>query len=290
MNISHLLAYINDDHATAFELAGKLPGGHQDGAYVLADPQARRAVLKQLFAPRALPIMRRLHALGYPTPDVLYEGITGDGTTYLVQEFVGGTPIATLTDAFLDQILALNELQANLNPRPWANALESWSGYVYEVVFARASVWVRALGDHSAATAALLQALQQATSRYATTVLPNTDAVHGDLHNGNILAEHGQITGVIDMVYAGYGTRAIDLVTLLHTIDSDEYMPAVRDRLRAYVIERFGTDVYAICMAYRAIVTVEWAIRHRRPDMIDYFVRAGWSVCEDLKGLRTELG
>jgi aminoglycoside phosphotransferase (APT) family kinase protein len=288
MNISHLLAYINAHHATAFELAGKLPGGHQDGAYVLADPQGRRAVLKQLFAPRALPIMRRLHALGYPTPDVLYDGIAGDGTTYLVQEFVGGTPIATLTDAFLDQILALNELQANLNPRPRANALESWSGYVYEVVFARASVWARALGDHSAATSALLQALQQATSRYATTVLPNTDAVHGDLHNGNILAEHGQITGVIDMVYAGYGTRAIDLVTLLHTIDSDEYAPAVRDRLRAYVIERFGMDVYAICMAYRAIVTVEWAIRHRRPDMIDYFVRAGWLVCEDLKGLRFE--
>jgi aminoglycoside phosphotransferase (APT) family kinase protein len=288
MNISHLLTYINAHHATAFELAGKLPGGQQDGAYVLADPQGRRAVLKQLFAPRALPIMRRLHALGYPTPDVLYEGIAGDGTTYLVQEFVGGTPIATLTDAFLDQILALNELQANLNPRPQANALESWSGYVYEVVFARASVWARALGDHSAATAALLQALQQATSRYATTLLPNTDAVHGDLHNGNILAEHGQITGVIDMVYAGYGTRAIDLVTLLHTIDSDEYAPPVRDRLRAYVIERFGTDVYAICMAYRSIVTVEWAIRHRRPDMIDYFVRAGWLVCEDLRGLRTE--
>ena len=282
MNISQLLAYINHHHATAFELAGRLPGGQQDGAYVLADPHGRRAVLKQLFAPRALPIMRRLHALGYLTPDVLYDGIANDGTTYLVQAFVSGAPIATLTDAYLGQILALNELQANLNPRPEANALESWSGYVYEVVFARASVWVRALGNHSPATAGLLGALQQATSRYATTVLPNTDVVHGDLHNGNILAEHGQITGVIDMVYAGYGTRAIDLVTLLHTIDSGEYAPAVRQRLRAHVLNRFGPDVYAICMAYRAIVTVEWAIRHQRPDMIDHFVRAGWAVYDEL--------
>lgn len=285
MNISQLLAYINARHATAFELAGKLPGGHQDGAFVLAEPDGRRAVLKRLFAPRALPIIRRLHALGYPTPNVLYAGTAPDGTTYLVQEFVPGAPMATLTDAYLDQLFTLNDLQANLNRNPAANALESWSGYVYEVVFARTSVWAMALCNHSPATAGLLNALRQATSRYAATVLSNTDVVHGDLHNGNILVEHGQITGVIDMVYAGYGTRAIDLATMLHTMDSDEYAPAIRQRLRAHVIERFGPDVYAICMAYRAIVTVDWAIRQGRPDWIDQFVRAGWAVCDDLAQL-----
>src|SRR6185503_6797127 len=136
---------------------------------------------------------------------------------------------------------------------------ESWSGYVYEAVFARTSLLAKAMQNHSPATADLLQALRQLTERYAATVLPNTDVVHGDLHNGNILVEHGRITGVIDMVYAGYGTRAIDLVTLLHTLDTDAYAPSVRHRLRAHVIERFGADIYAICMAYRAIVTVDWA-------------------------------
>ncbi len=286
MNISQLLTYINARHATAFELAGKLPGGHQDGAYALVEPGGRRAALKQLFAPRALPIMRRLSAIGYPTPDVLYTGTADDGTTYLVQEFVPGTPMETLTDTYLDQIFALNDLQANLNPHPEANALESWSGYVYEAVFARASVWVTALVNHSRATASLLTALRRATSPYAATVLPNTDVVHGDLRSGNILVQHGQITGVIDMVYAGYGTRAIDLATMLHTIDSDDYAPAVRNRLRAHVIERFGPDVYAICMAYRVIVTVVWAIRQGRPNWIDYFVRAGWTVCDDLTQLK----
>jgi aminoglycoside phosphotransferase (APT) family kinase protein len=288
MNIRQLLTYINAHHATVFELAGKLPGGHQDGAFMLAEPGGRRAVLKQLFAPRALSIMRRLHAIGYPTPNVLYDGIAHDGTTYVVQEFVPGAPIAALTDAYLDQLFALNELQANLNPHPTANALESWSGYVYEVVFARTSVWSTALCNHSPATARLLTALRLATTQYAATVLPNTDVVHGDLHNGNILAEHGQITGVIDMVYAGYGTRAIDLVTLLHTMDSDAYAPTIRRRLRAHVIERFGPDVYAICMAYRAIVTLDWAIRQASTDWVDRFVRAGWAVCDDLGGLRVE--
>jgi aminoglycoside phosphotransferase (APT) family kinase protein len=286
MKISQLLLAINACHGTAFTLDGKLPGGQQDGAYVLAEPGGRQVVLKQLFAPRALPIIRRLRVIGYPTPDILYEGTANDGTTYLIQELVPGAPMQTLTDAYLDQLFVLNDRQADLNPRPEANALESWSGYVQEVVFARSSVWVRALGNHSPAAASLLNALQQATAPYADTVLPNTDVVHGDLHSGNIMVEHEQITGVIDLAYAGYGTRAIDLATLLHTMDSDDYAPIVHHRLRAHVIERFGPDVYAICMAYRVIVTVAWAIRQGRPDWIDYFVRAGWAVCEDLRGLR----
>ena len=282
MKISQLLLAINACHGTAFALAGKLPGGQQDGAYTLAEPDGRRVVLKQLFAPRALPIIRRLRAIGYPTPDVLYEGTANDGTTYLVQELVPGAPMQTLTDAYLDQLFVLNDRQADLNPHPEANALESWSGYVHEVVFARSSVWVRALGNHSPATASLLNALQQVTLPYADTVLPNTDVVHGDPHNGNIIVEHGQITGVIDMVYAGYGTRAIDLATLLHTMQSDAYAPAVRQRLRARIIERFGPAVYAICMAYRAIVTLEWAIRQGSRAWIDHFIRAGWAVRDDL--------
>ena len=285
MKISQLILAINARHGTAFVLAGKLPGGQQDGAYALAEPGRPRVVLKQLFAARALPIIRRLRAIGYPTPGVLYEGMATDGTTYLVQEFMPGTSMQTLTDAYLDQLFVLNDRQADLNPHPAINSLESWSVYAHEVVFARSSVWVRALGNHSPATASLLHALQQATAPYADTVLPNTDVVHGDLHSGNIIVEHGQITGVIDLVYAGFGTRAIDLATLLHTMDSDAYAPDIRQRLRAHIVERFGPAVYAICMAYRAIVTLEWAIRHDSPAWIDQFVRAGWAVCDDLARL-----
>ncbi|HEU5101695.1 MAG TPA: aminoglycoside phosphotransferase family protein [Roseiflexaceae bacterium] len=288
MNISDLLQYINRYHSSAFAFAGKLPGGHQDGAYALVEPDGRRAVLKQQFAPRALPIIGRLRANGFATPDVLLSGTAPDGTTYLLLEFVVGSPVQTLTDEYLDQVLALNELQADLNPDPAADPLESWSGYVYEVVFARSSVWVTALTEHSQATASLLGALRQATERYADVVLPNTDVVHGDLHCGNMLAQAGRITGVIDMVYAGYGTRAIDLVSLLHNLESHKYAPEVRARLRARIIERFGIPVYAICLAFREIVTLTWAVRRRSDAWVDHFVRAGWAIRDELEGLRTK--
>jgi aminoglycoside phosphotransferase (APT) family kinase protein len=286
MNISALLQHINNEHGTAFALASKLPGGNQDGAYALVEPGGRRAVLKQMFAPRALPIMGRLRANGYPTPGALYSGIAPDGTPYLLQQYVEGAPIETLTNAYLDQIFALIELQADLNPSPAADQLESWSVYVQEVVFARSSVWATALRAHSDATAGLLAALRQATRRHTSVVLPNTDVVHGDLHCGNILAQRGQITGVIDMVYAGYGTRAIDLASLLHNMDSHNDAPAVRARLRAWIIERFGAPVYSICMALRAIVTLTWAVRRESDEWIEHFVRTGWAICDDLAGLQ----
>lgn len=286
MNLAELLLYINAYHGTGFVLAGKLPGGNQDGAYALREPGGQRAVLKQMFAPRALPIMRRLRAQGFPTPDALFSGIAPDGTTYLLQEFVEGAPIVMLTDAYLDQILALNELQAGLNPQPAADPLESWSVYAHEVVFARSSVWERALQAHSPATTGLLEALRQATQRYADAGLPNSDAVHGDLNGENILAHDGQISGVIDMGYAGYGTRAIDLASLLHNMQSHDYAPAVRARLRAEMLDRFGAPVYAICMAFRAIVTLTWAVRRDSQSWVDHFLRTGWAICDDLVGLQ----
>jgi aminoglycoside phosphotransferase (APT) family kinase protein len=285
MDTGDLLQYINARHGAAFALAGKLPGGHQDGAYALVDAAGRRAALKRLFAPRALPIVRRLRAVGFATPAAICAGAAPDGTTYLVQEFVPGIPMERLTEAYLDQIFALNDLQADLNRDPGADRLESWSGYVYEVVFARSSVWASALGDHSRATASLLSALRRATQRYAGVALPNTDAVHGDLHIGNMLVVEGRISGVIDMVYAGYGTRAIDLASLLHNMDSDGYAPSIRDRLRARIIERFGPAVYAICMVYRVIVTLTWSIRRGLADWTDRFVRAGWALLDDLAQL-----
>jgi aminoglycoside phosphotransferase (APT) family kinase protein len=282
MNVAALVQHINAQHETTFVLLAKLPGGQQDGAYLLADARRRQAVLKRMFAPRALPIMRRLHAAGYATPAVLYTGMAPDGTTYLVQELLAGAPLKSLEEPHLDRIFALNDLQADLNPHSSAGRFESWSQYAYEAVFAERSILAAALPTYSAPTASLLDAIRRATAGYRAVVLPDSDAVHGDFRVGNILAEGGRVTGVIDLGYAGYGTRALDLATLLHDAYGEDYGPAVRDRLAARIVEIAGPAVCAICLAYRVIVTVEWAIRNRKPEMVGHFVRVGWAILGDL--------
>src|SRR5262249_39925052 len=110
--------------------------------------------------------------------------------------------------------------------------------------------------------------------------IPDADVVHGDFHPHNILAQGGRVTGVIDMTYAGYGTRAIDLATLLHYAYADDYGPIVRERLRARIIQIAGPEICAICLAYRTIAMVEWGIRHEESETVDHYVRAGWAILD----------
>jgi aminoglycoside phosphotransferase (APT) family kinase protein len=283
MQISDLIRYINQRHGTAFELDRKLPGGYQDGAYCMVDPAGRTVVLKQMYALRAVPIMQRLRAIGYPTPGVLHAGTAADGTPYLVQELLPGAPLAVLAEGYLDQIFALNDLQADLNPTGTAYLDESWSRYARDIVYANESGWGHRLRAYSPQTGALLDAIEHAMRPYEDVVLPDTDVVHGDFHTDNILVQDGQVTGVIDMTYAGYGTRAIDLATLLHFAYAGDYAPGVRERLRARAIQIAGPTVCAICLAYRAIAMVDWPIRHAQPEVVDRFVRTGWVILEDLR-------
>ncbi len=106
--------------------------------------------------------------------------------------------------------------------------------------------------------------------------------MHGDFTPDNMLVEHGQITGVIDCTYAGYGSRAIDLATLLHYAYSFEYGDVVRTRLRERIVQLVGHSSLAICLVYRSMAMIDWAIHHDTPDAVRFWVRGGWRVHDDL--------
>jgi len=273
MNNDILLQHINMQHGTAFMLAGKFAGRHQGGAYEISDQATgRRAVLKRAWAPRAV---------GYPTPAWLCYGTAPNNMPYVVQEFVPGTPMETLPEAYLDQVFALNDLQANLNLEPGSGG-RTESNYAHDVVFANESGWATNILAHSLDTAHLLAALETVVHPYAAGHLPDTDAVHGDFTPDNVLVEDGQITGIIDCTYASYGSRAIDLVTLLHYAYSFSYGDVVRTRLWDRIVELVRHGGLAICLAYRSMAMIDWAIRHDTSEAVRFWVRGGWRVHDDL--------
>jgi hypothetical protein len=98
-----------------------------------------------------------------------------------------------------------------------------------------------------------------------------------------MLVEHGRITGVIDCAYARYGSRAIDLATLLHYGYSFDYGAGVRTRLRERLVALVGHDGLAICLAYRSIAVIEWAIGHDTPCAVHFWVAGGWRTLADLQ-------
>jgi hypothetical protein len=167
MDTLALIQWINTQHDTLWALLGKFAGGYQGGAYALLDAATgQRAVLKCAFAPRAVPIVAQLRAVGYPTPAWLLHGTAPNDVPYVMQAFVPGAPMEMLTAAYLDQIFALNDLQANLHDELGSRG-RTESSYAYDMVFANESGWAATMRTYCADTAHLLAALESAVHGYA---------------------------------------------------------------------------------------------------------------------------
>lgn len=280
MDTPELVHFINDHHHTSFAVIGPCIGGFQGGAHELVDRlTSERAVLKRAFAVHTPPVIEHLRAVGYPTPAWLHAGEASDGTRYVVQAFVPGTPMATVTVPYLDQIFTINDLQAGLNPHA---DLDHWSWYARQVVFANESGWAANIRTYSSHSATLMAALEAAVQPYADLLLPARDVVHGDFNPDNLLVANGTITGVIDCGYAGYGTRVIDLATLLHYAYAFEYDAPVRQHLYQRSMEIAGRGVLAICLVYRTMAMLDWAIQRDTADAVGQYVDRAWFMLSDL--------
>lgn len=133
----------------------------------------------------------------------------------------------------------------------------------------------------------MLEALEQAAAPYTGIRVPDTDAVHGDWSLGNLLAGQGQITGIVDCAHAGYGTRAIDLASVLHDAYAGEYDDGrgqtVRSLLRDEILSLGGTPLLVILLIYRAMALVEFAVRQRRLGAVAEHIEMGWRIISDFR-------
>jgi aminoglycoside phosphotransferase (APT) family kinase protein len=126
-----------------------------------------------------------------------------------VLERLPGEPLQTLDDSALDALLALVELQRDLDVDPGG-----WDGaeWIERVLFDGWEGWWEAAEATASETCRRLRAFVEPARGYR---LPGGDLVHGDLNLSNVLAEGGTITGVVDWDAIGYGSRASDLAGLL---------------------------------------------------------------------------
>jgi len=113
-------------------------------------------------------------------------------------------------------------------------------------------------------------------------VLPETDVVHGDFTPDNLLIRDGLIVAVIDIAFAGAGTRIIDLVTMCHYAYLYDYAPTVRMRLREQILQQTTRGVAVICTAYRALAMIAWALKHDPHDVVLHYTEQSWAMLRDM--------
>jgi len=117
---------------------------------------------------------------------------------------------------------------------------------------------------------------------YAYLVLPTTDVVHGDFNPDNLLVANGQITTGIHFTYADYGTRVIDLATLVHYAYAFAYGTHVRHRLYTTSVQIAGGGILAICLVYYTMAMLDWASHRNTADAVGLYVRRAWRMFRDV--------
>lgn len=211
---AHVAAAVADlraTHGSEHEVRGKLSGGLQGGAWLLATSTDERRVLKvtedaSLLSRReeTANLVRRLVHRGYPTPPWLLTGLTNTGIGYVLAPYVEGkTPTWSTLD--LPGLLDAIELQADAaDPSP-----STWSDYIKTVLEADSNA-ITTLRRGGPDTAAVADRALDLAGRIGPVSLPRSDAVHGDLCLANLLERPGYPSTIVDIDACGAGTRALD--------------------------------------------------------------------------------
>lgn len=258
---------------------GPCPGGEVGAAYVRWD-DGHRSILK--WRPQTtledmqagpLKVVSVLRSVGYPAPETELAAQVGDAVV-TIQELLPGTTVNLLNESTLDQALALNDLQAGIltEHRDIPNAklylTEDGPGFCLHGPLRR----------HSRRTARLADWIAEVGACSADR-LAGDDAMHLDFHPGNLLAQDGKLTGVIDWDGAGRGDRRFDVVTLRfgahpyppHVAPAARVDGAVENRLDE-ILDSFPPDVLRPLWAHMSLRMTDWTIRHFTPDHVDHWL------------------
>lgn len=295
--LDELPAELLDDVAgvlgTDVTLLGRLPGGFDVGAvHVQLDGRAD-AVLKawprerpnQLDATlRAQRVVEHMRRRGYPTPAWLGVGSTPNHVWQLI-EYVDAAPAPELTPSIVEQLMAINELQAGQATVPydhWSYAWRLATGQNFGRDLAPSlSRAVAGLPEYSPAVSALVERLRLVCAD-APAPRAAPDMVHADFKPDNVLVRDGAVVAVVDIGNAGSGTRATDLTTLQwHTAQDD-----LRQRLRTRILTLVGWEAATVLTATQILVSLEFPIRHGRHHVIPDLVDRAHHTLNELTALR----
>lgn len=261
LDAPRLVARIAEITGVRLVLEGPCPGGEVGAAYVRW-PDGRRSVLSEGRS-RTGPLLDLARAAGVPTArQELCAHI--DGVRVIVQQRLPGTPPATVDADLVRALIDLNRRQHNLlagnhtvapielfltADGPGFCLHDPLAGYGHRT--ARLLAWIHEVGAA------------------APPVVPGDDLVHLDYHPGNVLVDHGRVTGVIDWDGAARGDRHLDLVTLRFDLSRRApHLTAIVDA----ELTRSEPRLLRAYWAHMSLRQVDWSIRHHSAEDVDHWL------------------
>lgn len=209
--------------------------------------------------------VRTLRAAGYPTPQEDEPRLLANGTLVSVTDYVHDVEPATgLTDALVDDLLALIELQAGL-----ATGDTGWGEWLRQSLSEGFADWCRPARLRADSRCAALADRAVAFAEAAALLPEPDDLIHGDLHQGNLLVRAGRLVAVVDCGAVRAGDRRFDLVTALTIAATGP--TSIRQRLRAIVEAAVPAPTLTVYVAHHGVRVLDWSLTYAR-DQVPFWV------------------
>lgn len=252
---------------TAMAFDRVLVGG-ETGAHLFTDEDGVGWVIKWVDDPASIDRRRDAVAVSerlrleadWPTP--YRRWATGEGWLFVLQRFVPGVALETVSAEVVDELLAAHERRCGLAGEPST----AFADHLIETLAVGGNAYClhEPMRTHSARGARFIDRVEDLAGSLRPDMLPAADLIHWDLHPGNLVVDRGRLVAIIDCDHAKAGDAMADLVCLAMSARVSGTDTAVQDRLRAEVIAPLDDLRSGAYVGHYALRFGDWAVRHGR--------------------------
>jgi thiamine kinase-like enzyme len=275
LDVEQAIALLQEATGDAYELVGRLSGGETGAHEVRRDGMP--LVLKwetqqesQALRRDGVDLAERLRTTaGWPVPR--QRVVEARGCLFVLQDFMAGEPVHTVTSELADELLQLHGrrlgLGAGRSGKPWAERLIRTL-----VVGGQGYCRHESLRRYDARTSSLVQEIEGFGRRVGPDDFSGHDIVHWDLHPGNLLTQDGALSAVIDNDFCVVGDAAFDLVMLALSSGAVVSAPGVRRNLFGVALDPLPPVRRRAYLGHLFIRLLDWPIRRGSADEVEYWL------------------
>jgi len=276
MDVKVAASILSDVVGEPFRLVRQLSGG-ETGAHQFVAPDGRPVVVKwdttpegRSFRSEGVKLSERLRCrAGWPVPTESV--VHADSVSFVIQEFMPGTPPTAIGHGLVDQLLELHSRRLGLaEPHDTLH----WPENLITTLVVGGNGYCRhdSLRGYDERTRSLIGRIESFGSSLKTEDFVGHDVVHWDLHPGNILVEDGALSAIVDTDFAVVGDAGFDLVMFALTGLSMESEPGVQQRLFAAAFDHLDQLRAQAYLGHLFVRLIDWPIRRNSHAEVDFWV------------------
>jgi len=276
-DVERAVALLQEATGESYELVGLLSGGETGAHEVRRGPDGERIVLKwetdpdwQTLRREGVELAERLRIeAGWPVP--VQRTIEAPGCLLVLQSFMAGHPVRILTPVLADELLRMHSRRLALGED---GAGARWAQRLIRTLVEGGRTYClhESLRGYDARTAALVEEIEAFGSRVDPDDFRARDILRWDFHLGNLLAQHGRLSAVVDTDFCAIGDAAFDLVALALSSTTVTCGTRLRRDLFRLALDPLPPVRRTAYLGHLFIRVLDWPIRRGSDDEVQHWL------------------